>query len=124
MDPSVPKKDESFTFYNLFNGTIIAGSATTVASEVFVSYALCLPLVYQTTKPVLDLAFTHALSLSFMPMWEVSGPPCFPTTRPNLSITKIRTWAQLMKGAYGTPAVLLAQWSSKPPRSGSMPCSM
>ena len=117
MDPSGAKTDESFTniLYNLtepFNGTdsILSGSAVTITSEVFVSYLI--RWFMKAPKPLMSLAFIHALSLPFMggigPAL-LSDEPAKPFD--NSLKDKDNTFtAQLMKGAYGIPAVLLAQW--------------
>ena len=109
------KESIANVFYNLtepFNGTeaIVTGSATTVASEVAVSWMI--RKFMKVPKPLLQLAFIHALSLPFI---GGIGPALFSdkTAKPydNKIKDKENTFtAQLTKGAYGIPAVLLAQW--------------
>ena len=111
------EEKESFTniLYNLtepFNGTdaIVAGSATIVASEVAVSFII--RKFMKAPKPLLQLAFIHALSLPFLGgigsalfSKEPDKPYDNKAKDPKNTFT-----AQLTKGAYGIPAVLLAQW--------------
>ena len=109
------KESIANVFYNLtepFNGTeaIVTGSATTVASEVAVSFII--RKFMKAPKPLLQLAFIHALSLPFI---GGIGPALFSdeSAKPydNKQEDKENTFtAQLTKGAYGIPAVLLAQW--------------
>ena len=112
MDPSATTNPESFTniLYNLtepFNGTdsIVTGSVVTITSEVFVSYLI--RWFIKSPKSIASLAFIHALSLPFM---GGIGPALF-TSDPlqpfdNKLKSKENTFtSQLMKGAYGIPAV-------------------
>ena len=111
------EEKESFTniLYNLtepVNGTdaIVTGSATIVASEVAVSWTI--RKFMKSPKPLLQLAFIHALSLPFLGgigsalfSDEADKPYDNKGKDPKNTFT-----AQLTKGAYGIPAVLLAQW--------------
>ena len=111
------EEKESFTniLYNLtepVNGTdaIVTGSATIVASEVAVSWTI--RKFMKAPKPLLQLAFIHALSLPFLGgigsalfSKEADKPYDNKGKDPKNTFT-----AQLTKGAYGIPAVLLAQW--------------
>ena len=111
------EEKESFTniLYNLaepVNGTdaIVTGSATIVASEVAVSWTI--RKFMKSPKPLLQLAFIHALSLPFLGgigsalfSKEPDKPYDNKAKDPKNTFT-----AQLTKGAYGIPAVLLAQW--------------
>ena len=111
------EEKESFTniLYNLtepVNGTdaIVTGSATIVASEVAVSWTI--RKFMKSPKPLLQLAFIHALSLPFLGgigSALFSKEPDKPYDNKGKDPKNTFT-AQLTKGAYGIPAVLLAQW--------------
>ena len=111
------EEKESFTniLYNLgepVNGTdaIVTGSATIVASEVAVSWII--RKFMKAPKPLLQLAFIHALSLPFLggiggALFSDEPVKRFDNKRQDPENTFMK---QVTKGAYGIPAVLLAQW--------------
>ena len=98
--------------YNFNYDNQLAGAATVVASEVLVGWVI--RKVMKAPKPVLEMAYIHALSLPFL--GGLSGyqeDPSFRTSVPGGAKAgeTIQGYGhQLAAGAKGIPAVILAQY--------------
>ena len=98
--------------YNFNYDNQLAGAATVVASEVLVGWVI--RKVMKAPKPVLEMAYIHALSLPFL--GGLSGyqeEPSFRTSIPSGAKKGETTQGyghQLAAGAKGIPAVILAQY--------------
>ena len=99
--------------YNFNYDNQLAGAATVVASEVVVGWVI--RKVMKAPKPVLEMAYIHALSLPFLGgLAGYQEEPSFRTTVPSgAKGTKdvVQGYGhQLFAGAKGIPAVILAQY--------------
>ena len=99
--------------YNFNYDNQLAGAATVIASEVLVGYVI--RKVMKAPKPVLEMAYIHALSLPFLGgLAGYQEEPPFRTTVPGgAKGTKdvVQGYGhQLFAGAKGIPAVILAQY--------------
>ena len=95
--------------YNFNYDNQLAGAATVVASEVLVGWVI--RKVMKAPKPVLEMAYIHALSLPFL--GGLSGYQEEPSLRTSIPAVKDGTQSyghQLAAGAKGIPAVILAQY--------------
>ena len=116
--PGDPKEGYSNVFWNAiqpynFNyDNQLAGSATVVASEVLVGWVI--RKVMKAPKPVLEMAYIHALSLPFLGgLAGYQEDPSFRTSIPSGEKKGETTQGyghQLAAGAKGIPAVILAQY--------------
>ena len=115
---SDPKEGYSNVFWNAiqpynFNyDNQLAGAATIVASEVLVGWVI--RKVMKAPKPVLEMAYIHALSLPFLGgLAGYQEEPSFRTSKPSGEKRGETTQGyghQLAAGAKGIPAVILAQY--------------
>ena len=87
--------------------SLIPGTMTVIASEVLFEYII--RMFMKARKPVLDLVYIHALSTPFL------GGLQF--TKPSMRISQVSEdgkangyFEQIMSGAKGIPAVILAQY--------------
>ena len=99
--------------YNFNYDYQLAGAATVIASEVLVGYVI--RKIMKAPKPVLEMAYIHALSLPFLGgLAGYQEEPPFRTTKPSgAKGTKdvVQGYGhQLFAGAKGIPAVILAQY--------------
>ena len=99
--------------YNFNYDNQLAGAATVIASEVLVGYVI--RKIMKAPKPVLEMAYIHALSLPFLGgLAGYQEEPPFRTTVPSgAKGTKdvVQGYGhQLFAGAKGIPAVILAQY--------------
>ena len=99
--------------YNFNYDNQLAGSATIVASEVLVGWVI--RKVMKAPKPVLEMAYIHALSLPFLGgLAGYQDNASFRTSIPagdKDGDKKTQGYAhQLFAGAKGIPAVILAQY--------------
>lgn len=85
----------------------ITGSAVIISSEVLVSYMIRMFL--KAPKPILDMAFIHALSLPFLGGLQFTKPS-LRTSQNDEDGQDNGYFPQLIAGAKGIPAVLLAQY--------------
>ena len=98
--------------YNFNYDSQLAGAATIVASEVLVGWVI--RKVMKAPKPVLEMAYIHALSLPFL--GGLSGYQEVPSLRTSVpggvkvGETTQGYGHQLAAGAKGIPAVILAQY--------------
>ena len=115
---AAPKEGYSNVFWNAiqpynFNyDNQLAGAATIVASEVLVGWVI--RKIMKAPKPVLEMAYIHALSLPFLGgLAGYQEDPSLRTSFPSGAKKGETTQGyghQLAAGAKGIPAVILAQY--------------